>query len=76
MSNTEYFAEVLNKTSLNHYAARLKHKSRNLKTEKFSHTLKYSILEYVQLKDKLLCLIQVQMLLAAKISIANPYLFL
>lgn len=68
MSNTGYFAELLNITSLNHYAARMKHI--------FSHILKYNILEYVQLKDKLLYLIQIQMLLAAKISIANPYLFL
>lgn len=57
MSNTGYFAELLNVTSLNHYAARMKHKKRNLKTEKFSHIMKYSILEYLQLKDKLLYLI-------------------
>lgn len=58
MSNTGYFAELLNITSLNHYAARMKHKNRNLKTE-FSHILKYNILEYLQLKDKLLYLIQI-----------------
>ena len=43
---------------------------------KFSHILKYRILGYVQLKDKLLYLIWVQMLLAAKIGIVNLYLFL
>lgn len=32
LSNTEYFAELLNTTSLNHYAARLKHKNGKLKT--------------------------------------------
>lgn len=76
MSNAKYFAELLNTISLNHYADRMKHKNRNLKTEKFSHILKHRFFKYVQLKDKLLHLIQVKMLLAAKISIANPYLFL
>lgn len=76
MSNTGYFAELLNITSLNHYAARMKHKNRNLKTEKFSHVLKYGILEYLQLKENLLYLLQLPMLLTAKISIANLYVFL
>lgn len=76
MSNTGYFAELLNITSLNHYAARMKHKNGNLKTEKFSHVLKYGILEYLQLKENLLYLLQLPMLLTAKISIANLYVFL
>jgi len=38
LSNTEYFAELLNLISLNHYAGKLKHKNGNLKAEVFPYS--------------------------------------